>query len=874
MTTHHLIFKDSETRRELWICYPIISCVERRQSSPVANTAPTTSHQLLQVNSPSDTSPHLTTLGPNQRQNPYTNSLTSDSPFTKEKPIDPVTLLSKPIIRLKCKDFVFVAFTFISDQVARDTFDTLTRLTCIHDIRQLYAFIYTPLSIERKFNGWSIYDPVAEFNRQGALDKASNWRITNVNSDYQFSPTYPALFLVPSTVSDTVLTHAAKFRSKARVPALSYFHKLNACSITRCSQPMVGLKQARSAQDEKIATEIFISNQCSSINRNGNEYPEKIPGITSKQDNLIVDARPTANAVAQKALGAGSESMENYKGARKVYLGIDNIHVMRDSLQKVVDALKEGDIASSPPSKDSLHRSNWLRYISTILTGAITVSEHVHFKFSHVIIHCSDGWDRTSQLSSIAQIILDPYYRTLEGFIILVEKEWLSFGHRFAERSGHLNSEKNFTEPSDSPFGGAQQMFKDVGSRFVKSGTSAVAALGGNRNNKAAESTSGYNGFSFPGGPGASSSAFGTEYSSSGSNMKYTAPVFHQFLDCVYQLVIQFPDRFEFGERFLRRLLYHTYSCQYGTFLFNSELERKQAKADECTRSVWDYFLSKKKEFINTSSTSSDENTESDESKGYNREREFGYPADKIVLQPNAKQLKYWSELFGRSSEEMNTRPKVDNRVTSNASDGLNNDYGQDSHDTSRISISQSLSGSIQLDSPSSEALATPVIPVKQVSAIIKDEGEGIVAEDDAKFADSISIASSDDLDPLSSQLVREKRFDVLMHNHNSSSRQRSENGSAGFPAVTLLSASAQPIGQNNASILITERHLDRKQELTKTLVDAKAYESEEKEEESAEQPLDPKLYARFNAMTTLDFDDGSVQRKPSASKFPKFGLF
>jgi myotubularin-related protein 3/4 len=79
----------------------------------------------------------------------------------------------------------------------------------------------------------------------------------------------------------------------------------------------------------------------------------------------------------------------------------------------------------------------WLQHMSGLLAASVVVCHAIEKNGRPVLVHCSDGWDRTPQIVATAQLCLDPFYRTVDGFRILVEREWLSFGHKFADRLGH-----------------------------------------------------------------------------------------------------------------------------------------------------------------------------------------------------------------------------------------------------------------------------------------------------------------------------------------------------------------------------------------------------------------------------------------------------
>ncbi|XP_039706184.1 phosphatidylinositol-3,5-bisphosphate 3-phosphatase MTMR8 isoform X6 [Pteropus medius] len=285
----------------------------------------------------------------------------------------PITSLGCPLI-LHCKNFRVAHFVLDSDVVCHEVYISLLKLSQPALPEDLYAFSYNPKSSkEMRENGWKLIDPMSDFRRMGIPNRY--WTITDANRNYEICSTYPPAVVVPKSVTLGTVVGSSKFRSKERMPVLSYLYKEN-------------------------------------------------------------------NAV-------------------------------------------KGEKAS-------------------------------------VLVHCSDGWDRTAQVCSVASILLDPFYRTFKGLMILIEKEWISMGHKFSQRCGHLNGDS-----------------------------------------------------------------------------KEVSPVFTQFLDCIWQLMEQFPCAFEFNEIFLLEIHDHVFSCQFGNFLGNCQKDREDLRVYEKTHSLWPFLVQRKPDFRN-----------------------------------------------------------------------------------------------------------------------------------------------------------------------------------------------------------------------------------------------------------------------------------
>jgi len=260
-----------------------------------------------------------------------------------------------------------------------------------------------------------------------------------------------------------------------------------------------------STSDQLLVSVLFPNK-----NQNKDERDKLVTSheIFNNKKLQIVDCRSKWAARGNLFGKVGNEDESNYKNCNVQFMDIGNVDKIRSSYQSIQKLSEEIDI----PDRLVFEHTNWLNYIKKLLESANNIAKMIEDGNS-VLVHCSDGTDRTSQVVSTVQLLLDPFYRTIKGFGILIQKEWLSFSHSFEEKCGI----------------GLREDSQEV-------------------------------------------------------------PIFLQWIDAVYQLLVQFGNYFEFNEAYLIELLDNLYSCRFGTFLGNSEKERKEKLINDKTLSLWPYL--------------------------------------------------------------------------------------------------------------------------------------------------------------------------------------------------------------------------------------------------------------------------------------------
>ncbi|KAF1320214.1 Myotubularin-like protein, partial [Globisporangium splendens] len=170
-------------------------------------------------------------------------------------------------------------------------------------------------------------------------------------------------------------------------------------------------------------------------------YPELIVVPTSISDVVLRDA------TAFRSIGRipSLSWLNKANGATLTRSSQPKLSIASVSSMKRFRTLCQSTTCDNLQWLGNVEDTKWLVYVRQLLKSSLHVVTLLR-QGESVLLHCSHGWDRTSQISALAQLILDPYYRTWEGFQVLIEKEWLALGHPFQLRLSH--GEKADTQES------------------------------------------------------------------------------------------------------------------------------------------------------------------------------------------------------------------------------------------------------------------------------------------------------------------------------------------------------------------------------------------------------------------------------------------
>uniref|UniRef100_A0A8C3L8P6 SET binding factor 1 n=1 Tax=Chrysolophus pictus TaxID=9089 RepID=A0A8C3L8P6_CHRPC len=321
-----------------------------------------------------------------------------------------------------------------------------------------------------------------------SLTRSKNepFRISTVNRMYAICRSYPGLLIVPQSIQDNTIQRISRCYRQNRFPVVCWRNSRTKAVLLRSGglhgKGVVGLFKSQNAPtagpsqtdstslEQEKYLQAVINSMPHYADASGRNTDTSCPAgkwgsirASGRMSSYALNVEIGSRLAGKDLLGAqhnGAPAEASFlrqhraslyiigdksqlKGVKPdplqhwevVPIEVFDVRQVKASFKKLMKACVPGCPSTDPSVAylRSLEESEWLSQIHKILQISVLVVELLDTG-SSVLVSLEDGWDITTQVVSLVQLLSDPYYRTLEGFRLLVEKEWLSFGHRFSHR--------------------------------------------------------------------------------------------------------------------------------------------------------------------------------------------------------------------------------------------------------------------------------------------------------------------------------------------------------------------------------------------------------------------------------------------------------
>uniref|UniRef100_A0A8C7QZQ6 SET binding factor 1 n=1 Tax=Oncorhynchus mykiss TaxID=8022 RepID=A0A8C7QZQ6_ONCMY len=323
-----------------------------------------------------------------------------------------------------------------------------------------------------------------------SLTRSKNepFRISTVNRMYTVCRSYPGLLIVPQSIPDSTIQRISRCYRQNRFPVVCWRNSRTKAVLLRSAglhakgvvgffkspnAPSAGPSQADSTSLEQekymqaiissmpsycepsgrntlggfTSTHMSTSGKWGSIRGSGRlsaynpEVGNRLSSKESPQPNggpsealFLRQQRAYLYIIGDKTQLKGGKQ-DSFQQWEVVPIEVCDVRQVKNSFKKLIKACVPSSATSEPSMTfhRCLEESEWMCLLHRVLQVSVLVVELLDTG-SSVMVSLEDGWDVTTQVVSLVQLLSDPYYRTFDGFRLLVEKEWLSFGHRFSHR--------------------------------------------------------------------------------------------------------------------------------------------------------------------------------------------------------------------------------------------------------------------------------------------------------------------------------------------------------------------------------------------------------------------------------------------------------
>ncbi|CAD6185579.1 unnamed protein product [Caenorhabditis auriculariae] len=179
-----------------------------------------------------------------------------------------------------------------------------------------------------------------------------------------------------------------------------------------------------------IRSSAFFGKRDFSVNRNAVDGAQKSFQKQRKSLYILVE-----KGYAPKIRLEGSIEVVTIKHPKE--------STLKRSFSRLLEFMKnepsESDQEISAFSFSNWQNTGWPLILSNAISLANSIVSLMSLNKSSVAICLEQGRNSTAIFCSLVQLLSDAFYRSFAGFQVLIEKEWLAFGHTFGNSSEHYN---------------------------------------------------------------------------------------------------------------------------------------------------------------------------------------------------------------------------------------------------------------------------------------------------------------------------------------------------------------------------------------------------------------------------------------------------